>query len=67
VTDPRQIDAPEVHTFDRVRVTDDCPFVWLRNTVVVLAYFGSGGVSVAVEGFDDYIPLNWNEFEVLPR
>lgn len=51
-----------VRVFDVVLITGWDSF---KDRKAVVAYIGEDGVSVAIEGLDDYIPLKWSEFELL--
>lgn len=55
-------DPRTARQFDVVRITGGFEG-WVGERGVV-AYVGTDGVSVAIRGMDDYVPLRWDEFEV---
>lgn len=53
-------DQQKVRPFDVVRIKDSAPY--FRGREATVAYVGEDGISVALPGLDDYVPLKWSEF-----
>ena len=57
--------AKDLRVFDRIRVKDNA--LYFAGQIGVVAYVGSNGVSAQIGDLDDYVPLDWDEIELVPE